>query len=76
MTQFYIKHGLVRGQVADHDGHNGGYRYMPFDSAHRSSRKAHATPEAAIRGRISGGRLVEARNVAEALIIAAGGNPV
>ena len=67
MPHFYIKNELVVGQVTCHGGPGGGYRYMPFTSARRSSRKAHATPEEAVQGREKGGRLIECANVREAM---------
>lgn len=74
--QYYIKNGMVYGQVTCKGGPGGGYRYLPFNSAQRASRKAHATAEAAVNGRVRGGRLVHAENIAQAQIIAQGGNPV
>lgn len=73
MPKFHVKNGMVIGQITC-DRH--GYRYLPFNSAHRASRKSHTTPEGALKGRPGGGRLVEAANIAEASIIAKGGNPV
>jgi len=75
MPQFYIRNGLVVGQVTCTGGPGGGYRYLPFNSAHRASRKAWPTAEAAIKGRVSGGRLIEAASAAQAHIIAGSRKP-
>lgn len=65
---YYMRPGLVVGLVVTSP--KGGYRYVPFTTAQQPSRKDWPTPEDAIRGRASGGRLVEAVNFKHAQQIA------
>ncbi len=40
--------------------HEDGYRFIPYNDRQKPSRKSHATPEAAIKGRvIKGARLIK-----------------
>ena len=69
MAQFYIKNGLVHGQVTGNS--DTGFRYMPFTSARRSSRKSWPSAEDAIKGRVpDGGRLIDAVSAKEAVFLA------
>ncbi len=63
MNLYYITPGLVVGRISKTPG---GYRWLPFTSAQRSSRKDWPTPEAAIKGRARGGKIVEAKSVQDA----------
>jgi hypothetical protein len=65
--KYYIRDGLVLGSISES---NGRFRYFPYTSARQPSRKAWLTPEDALRGRVRGGRLIEAVNVREALAVA------
>jgi hypothetical protein len=69
MNIYYIRSGLVCGRVVTDSG---GFRWVPFSTAHRISRKAWPTPEAAIAGRIRGGRLIRAENLKHAIALAKG----
>jgi hypothetical protein len=63
LIKYYIKPRLVCGRVLDYPQ---GFKWLPFTSAHQCSRKYWPTPEDAIRGRISGGKLIEAVNIRQA----------
>jgi hypothetical protein len=67
MSLYYIKPGLVVGHIT---GDTGLYRWVPFTTARRPSRKCWPTPQAAIKGRVSGGKIIEARDVKHALLLA------
>lgn len=51
--------GVVRKDTRELS-YTGGFRYFPWNDRQKPSRKSHATPEAAIKGRvIKGARLIE-----------------
>jgi len=60
---FVIHKGAVVGQVSMHSD---GFRFIPYSSAIRRSRKAWPTREAAIKGRTKG-KMIDLPDIKEAL---------
>lgn len=69
---YYVKNATVVGRICSDP--RGGFTWVPFSTASQRSRKAWPTPEAAIKGRVSGGQLIEARNLQQAIVFAASSN--
>ena len=69
---FYIKNGLVLGSVVhEHTPSGGGWRWHPYNTAHRPSRRPWATAVGALqKARVRGGELIEVESFAEAVKLA------
>jgi len=70
-SRYYVKNNLVVGKAYYVDNHQGkGWKWFPYNSAQRLSKRLWATPEDAIRGRNSGGIFITATSADEAMTIA------
>lgn len=65
---YYILPKVVAGRICNDP--RGGFVWVPFSTANQRSRKAWPTPEAAIKGRISGGKFVKAVTIQQACALA------
>lgn len=67
---FVVVNNIVVGVVSYRQSMLGdGYVYQPWAAGQLSSRKYHATPEAAIKGRVKNARLIAGKDLAEVIAL-------
>jgi hypothetical protein len=64
---FVIKNGMVIGSVSNRGG---GFSFIPYTASGHPSRKLWPTPEAAVKGRVSGATIIHADSFKDALAAA------